>query len=73
MASVIMLSVVPPFIWSSSEDAMLKKLVKTFFFIFFAKTLQKERKIKEIHFYQFRNSPFITLKLSGLGASCNTP
>ncbi len=40
---------------------------------FFAKTRQKERKIKEIHFYQFRNSPFITLKLSGLGASCNTP
>jgi len=70
MASVIMLSVVPPFIWSSSEDAMLKKLVKTFFS---RKTLQKERKIKEIHFYQFRNSPFITLKLSGLGAGCNTP
>ncbi len=70
MASVIMLSAVAPFIWSSSEDAMLKKLVKTFFF---AKTLQKERKIKEIHFYQFRNSPFITIKLSGLGASCNTP
>jgi hypothetical protein len=70
MASVIMLSVVPPFIWSSSEDAMLKKLVKTFFS---RKTLQKERKIKEIHFYQFRNSSFITLKLSGLGASCNTP